>query len=605
MSLDANKDSSVNRKLERIGSSSRQPVEPAVHADREVSRFKADADEVLSEIQLAQDDLLQEQDEQLDTIGRNIKQLKYGDLSGKVDALVIINEVITKRMEETADSVLRNSNFLVDSISRVMHDLFNKTPDKIPLKFGKYFISIVNKVCSIKEIMMNVEERKILVLVEQLLLNLLIPDLDKLGERGEGQAIFRNINNTILRILENCSPTTVFVSFLTLLKKYKGYAKLEKLSGIIVKCLLKVTRVLDQLIDNISIERVLLAIHEYLLTKPNSHSSKSDEVGIRITKTIVNELVKLKRESIMDYYHAIESQMTQDSNYWYIKKWIEIILMSISDDNDKRPKAFDDFTHEVDYLRDLNKEDRQALTSLIEETQWGNQFRADQAFKGIIDFLNDYPTFELESYLKSKHSNEIANMILSGIQKAKQKRKMLIGKGHRNTEAFKSPLAGGLKTPSKPTGFNATGENNRLSTVDKMQEYEEKRANLRQKYGSKRNIYEAENKLTSKEGNAGDKDEVNSQSDAQNKLGSSIAAMNSSITEKWRNINTQSNKSGHGLSNTVGGGFRGNYQNENQENQADQEQDKESSLKSKMALQARLNEVKARLGQIKKNHDKR
>jgi hypothetical protein len=43
--------------------------------------------------------------------------------------------------------------------------------------------------------------------------------------------------------------------------------------------------------------------------------------------------------------------------------------MSISDDNDKRPKAFDDFTHEVDYLRDLNKEDRQALTSLIEETQ--------------------------------------------------------------------------------------------------------------------------------------------------------------------------------------------------------------------------------------------
>lgn len=315
MSLDANKDSSVNRKLERIGSSSRQPVEPAVHADREVSRFKADADEILSEIQLAQDDLLQEQDEQLDTIGRNIKQLKYGDLSGKVDALVIINEVITKRMEETADSVLRNSNFLVDSISRVMHDLFNKTPDKIPLKFGKYFISIVNKVCSIKEIMMNVEERKILVLVEQLLLNLLIPDLDKLGERGEGQAIFRNINNTILRILENCSPTTVFVSFLTLLKKYKGYAKLEKLSGIIVKCLLKVTRVLDQLIDNISIERVLLAIHEYLLTKPNSHSSKSDEVGIRITKTIVNELVKLKRESIMDYYHAIESQMTQDSNY--------------------------------------------------------------------------------------------------------------------------------------------------------------------------------------------------------------------------------------------------------------------------------------------------
>jgi len=364
-SRDANKDSSVNRKLERIGSSSRQSNESVIQTDKEVSKFKVDGDDILPEILLAQDDLSLEQDEHLDTIGRNIKQLKYGDLSGKVDALVIINEVITKN-KETAESVLRNSNFLIDSISRVMHDFFNKTPDKIPLKFGKYFISIANKVCSIKEIMMNVDERKILILVEQLLLNLLIPDLDKLGERGEGQAIFRNINNTILRILENCSPTTVFVNFLTLLKKYKGYSKLEKLSGIIVKCLLKVTRVLDQLIDNISIERVLLAIHEYLLTKPNSHTSKSDEVGIRITKTIVNELVKLKRDSIMDYYGAVESHMVQDI---YINKWIKIILMSISDDDGKRPRLAEDFTQEVDYARDLSKEDRQALMSLIDETQ--------------------------------------------------------------------------------------------------------------------------------------------------------------------------------------------------------------------------------------------
>ena len=44
-------------------------------------------------------------------------------------------------------------------------------------------------------------------------------------------------------------------------------------------------------------------------------------------------------------------------------------------------------------------------------------------------------------------------------------------------------------------------------------------------------------------------------------------------------------------------------ENENQEDQTDQDQN--SSMKSKIALQARLNEVKARLGQIKKNHDKR
>ena len=196
---------------------------------------KAPKDEVEPEILHMEEDKTMEEDENLDTFGKNIKQLKYGDLSGKVDALVIINEVVNKRLDETIDSVINNANFLIQSICKVLHDVFNKTPDKVPLKFGKYFISIVQKVCSISEIMENVDEKNVRNLVEQLLLKLLIPGLDSLGERNEGQAMFRNLNNTILRILEKCPPTIVFVVFLDLLKKYKGYKKVEKLPGIIVK----------------------------------------------------------------------------------------------------------------------------------------------------------------------------------------------------------------------------------------------------------------------------------------------------------------------------------------------------------------------------------
>ena len=198
----------------------------------------------------------------------------------------------------------------------------------------------------------------------------------------------------------------------------------------------------------------------------------------------------------------------------YVKKWIEIILMSLSEDENRRPRMSDDANQEADFTKDLNKEDRQALISLIEETQWGNQFRAEQAYKGIIDFINDYPSFDFEDYLKSKYSTEISNLILNGIQKAK-KRKMLVGKSMRNvSSSFKNPMTGGLKTPSKASGLNATGGNSRLSTVEKMQEYEEKRANLRQKYGSKRNVYESDGKDGSKQdGNEQDKDDENSQSE--------------------------------------------------------------------------------------------
>lgn len=135
-----------------------------------------------------------------------------------------------------------------------------------------------------------------------------------------------------------------------------------------------------------------------------------------------------------------------------------------------------------------------------------------------------------------------------------------------------------------------------------MQEYEEKRANLRQKYGAKN---PDDTKEALEENNNIEIDNSsNLKPEANNNLSNSIAAMNSSITEKWRKINT---KGAGGLNNTVGGGFKSSMQDkstldkESNENEVDQD----TSSISKMALQARLNEVKARLGKIKKTHDQK
>lgn len=605
------KESSVNRKLERISSSSRKQEALDNQLDREldrISKVKTNNDEIVPEILLLEDNQNAELDENLDTVGKSIKQLKYGDLSGKVDALVIINEVVTKKLDETVDSVINNANFLIDAISKVLHDVFNKTPEKVPLKFGKYFISIVQKICSIPEVMKNVEEHKVLILVEQLLLKLLIPGLDSLGERGEGQAMFRNLNNTILRILENCPPTIVFVVFLTLLKKYKGYNKVEKLPGIIVKCLLKVTRIMDQLIDKLNIERVLLATHEYLLTKPASSSSKSDEVGIRITKTIVNELVKLKKEEIWDYYGGVDAHMTQDL---YIKKWIEIILNSLSGgEGASRPQTAPSGRSSQEYTGGLSSEDHETLKSLIQETQCGNQFRADQAFKSIVDMLKDFPSLDIDAYLKANFPVDVCANVNTGIAKAK-KRKMLTGNSVRNMGgSFRAPLTSGLKTPNKYGGLNATGGRSiRMSTNEKMAEYEEKRANLRKKFGSKRNIYSQENQQENDKEEQVEDNKVESagvEQNDSNKLGSSIAAMNSSLTQKWKKINSQGLKVPSGLNHTVGGSNIGRGIQDrstlDEDSNENNQKGENNANSNRLALQTRLNEVKARLGKMKKNH---
>lgn len=49
-------------------------------------------------------------------------------------------------------------------------------------------------------------------------------------------------------------------------------------------------------------------------------------MGIRIVKTVVNELVKLKRESIWEAYRVIQCHGQADN---HIYRWIQIILKSL------------------------------------------------------------------------------------------------------------------------------------------------------------------------------------------------------------------------------------------------------------------------------------
>ena len=126
---------------------------------------------------------------------------------------------------------------------------------------------------------------------------------------------------------------------------------------------------MDQLIEKISIDRVLLAIHEYLVKKPYSPDAKSDEIGIRITKTIINEIVKIKQNSVWENYESIEAHSAQDV---YIRKWIEIILdKSGSGGSQSSPtkpaQVQQDHLQPDEYTGGLSLADHRRMKILIEE----------------------------------------------------------------------------------------------------------------------------------------------------------------------------------------------------------------------------------------------
>lgn len=225
---------------------------------------------------------------------------------------------------------------LVKAYVYVINDIFRYPVDQIPIRFTKYFITIVNKTCSSKEIMKEIAEKQVYDLVEQLLTRLLIENLDKIGQNKEGDLILKNLNSSMLRMLENCNHTYVFTVLFGLLKKYKDDTSLPKLPGLIIKCLLKLSKLMDKLIDKIELKRLLLSIHEYLVVIDHSNKTNNDDLGIRIVKTLVNEVVKLKGEKIWESYPVIENHPQPDA---HIKKWIQIIIKSYA--NQPKPEVQD------------------------------------------------------------------------------------------------------------------------------------------------------------------------------------------------------------------------------------------------------------------------
>lgn len=108
-----------------------------------------------------------------------------------------------------------------------------------------------------------------------------------------------------------------------LLKKYKNFTVLPKMQGLVIKCLLKLSKIIEKQANSLQFNRILLVIHEYLLMINHDEKSQNDEMGIRMTKTVINEMVKIKGEQIWDSYGLVEKHAKADN---HISRWISVIL---------------------------------------------------------------------------------------------------------------------------------------------------------------------------------------------------------------------------------------------------------------------------------------
>ncbi|WIA20535.1 hypothetical protein OEZ85_004930 [Tetradesmus obliquus] len=145
---------------------------------------------------------------------------------------------------------------------------------------------------------------------------------DHLGRQPEGEALLKALNVLMLKILENSNRNFTFSALLALLldvppelaaaagggsgdgQQQQQSALAMRWADLVVKCLIKSTKALPQVIQTMDLRALLLSLHgffEALGVEEIRRRSNADDKPLRMVKTILHELCKLKGTEIYKY----------------------------------------------------------------------------------------------------------------------------------------------------------------------------------------------------------------------------------------------------------------------------------------------------------------
>ena len=300
-----------------------------------------------------------------------LRALAGHDLKKKMEGLRIIEKDIGELME------YKEVMFAV--LASVLHDMFEV--NEYPISFVVQCLTLINKICSHSELIYDIPCESIGNFIQELLFSLLNSQSTKFGEAQED--IKRLLNSSMLSFMEKCSLNTSFQVLISLYEK----CNTGKLPELIVKCLLKLTKMLKEKVSDLEISKLLLTLHEYIsnIQKTNAHS----ETGTRVVKTILNELIKLEGEKIWDDYKVIEERNNLEGSL--IKRWISLMLSNM--------KAKDE----------IKAQEEETLRLIF------TYFNTEDTFgKGIMElseYKRTHPHCELTKYFQG-YPKEVADCIM-------------------------------------------------------------------------------------------------------------------------------------------------------------------------------------------------
>ncbi|XP_077250058.1 protein MOR1-like isoform X3 [Tasmannia lanceolata] len=251
--------------------------------------------------------------------------ISLGSPEQSVEGMKVVCHELTQASSDpestTMDDLVKDADRLVASLATKVAKTFDFSLAGASSRSCKYVLNTLMQIFQIKRLAHSVKENTLDSLITELLLWLLderVPLMD------DGSQLLKALNVLMLKILDNAERTLSFVVLINLLQPLdpsrwtspassETYAaRNQKFSDLVVKCLIKLTKVLQSTIFEVDLDRILQSIHVYLQElgmEEIRRRAGADDKPLRMVKTVLHELVKLRGTAIKGHLSMVPIDM--------------------------------------------------------------------------------------------------------------------------------------------------------------------------------------------------------------------------------------------------------------------------------------------------------
>lgn len=251
--------------------------------------------------------------------------ISYGSPEQSVEGMKVVCHELAQATNDpdggAMDDIVKDADRLVSCLANKVAKTFDFSLTGQSSRSCKYVLNTLMQTFQNKRLAHAVKESTLDSLITELLLWLLderVPRMD------DGSQLLKALNVLMLKILDNADRTSSFVVLINLLRPLDPsrwpspavneslIVRNQKFSDLVVKCLIKLTKVLQSTIYEVDLDRILQSIHIYLQElgmEEIRRRAGADDKPLRMVKTVLHELVKLRGTAIKGHLSMVPIDM--------------------------------------------------------------------------------------------------------------------------------------------------------------------------------------------------------------------------------------------------------------------------------------------------------